>query len=107
MSHSLLDPRLRATLDRLHADAARDKPRIAKAFLRSAGCALQSHDMADAYIAISREQGELLGSSAPPEPATSSSLGRRSASRRATSGPPRGRTAARWSRLRSSHGDPR
>ena len=58
--NALHTPRVRATLDRLHREAARDLPNIARGFLRSLGRRLEPHDMADAYIAITREQGALL-----------------------------------------------
>ncbi|GAB5534467.1 MAG: class I SAM-dependent methyltransferase [Rubricoccaceae bacterium] len=60
MANALHDPTIRSRLDRLHREASRDLPAIARGFLRSLGRRLQPRDMADAYIAISREQGELL-----------------------------------------------
>ena len=59
MSNSLNDPKIRATLDRMHNEAARDMPRIIRGFMRSFGRSLQPKDMVDAYIAITREQGAL------------------------------------------------
>lgn len=58
--NSLEDPRIAATLHKLHQEADRDMPRIAKGFLKSIGRSLRPEDMVDAYIAISRDQGELL-----------------------------------------------
>ena len=60
MTNSLLDPLVSNTLDRLHAEAKHDIPRIIRGFWRSMGRALQPADMVDAYIAMSKEQGELL-----------------------------------------------
>ena len=51
--------RIQATLDRLHAAAERDMPAIAGGFLRSFGKPRPA-DMANAYIAVSRKQGQLL-----------------------------------------------
>lgn len=60
MPNSLNDPRVSQTLNRLHAEARRDMPRIIKGFLKSLGRSLEPRDMANAYIAITREQGHLL-----------------------------------------------
>lgn len=51
---------VRSTLERLHADADRDLPRIARGFARSLGGALSPHHMRDAYIAVGRDQGGWL-----------------------------------------------
>lgn len=56
---TLENSRVRSTLDRLHAAAERDMPAIAAGFLRSFGKPRPA-DMANAYIAVSRKQGQLL-----------------------------------------------
>ena len=60
MKNTLYDPRVSQTLTRLHNAAGKDMPRIIKGFAKSFGRSLQPHDMVDAYIAITREQGVLL-----------------------------------------------
>lgn len=58
--NSLNDPKIAAALSRLHSAARRDLPNIAKGFFRAIGRKIEPSDFADAYIAISREQGLLL-----------------------------------------------
>ncbi|MEM7028689.1 MAG: class I SAM-dependent methyltransferase [Chloroflexota bacterium] len=58
--NSLTDPKVKRKLSHLLSESGRDLPNIAKGFLRSFGRSLEPKDMADAYIAISAEQGELL-----------------------------------------------
>jgi predicted O-methyltransferase YrrM len=55
-----MDPRITATLDRLHREADRDLPRIAMGFARSLGRKLQPSHMRDAWISIDRAQGQWL-----------------------------------------------
>ena len=60
MANSLTDKAISETLNRLHSEARKDMPRIFRGFMRSIGRSLEPHDMVDAYIAMSREQGELV-----------------------------------------------
>ncbi len=60
MQHSLNDPAVSTTLNRLHSEANKEMPTIIKGFVKSIGRSLQPKDMVDAYIAITRQQGELL-----------------------------------------------
>ncbi|MEM8916388.1 MAG: class I SAM-dependent methyltransferase [Pseudomonadota bacterium] len=58
--NSLFDPKISAALQRLHAGARDDLPNIAKGFFWSIGRKIEPRDFANAYIAISAEQGRLL-----------------------------------------------
>ncbi len=51
---------LQTTLDRLHTASDADMPRILAGLARSKGFKLQPHHMRKAYIAVSRQQGQLL-----------------------------------------------
>lgn len=53
-------PQVRATLSQLHTAARADMPNILKGLSKGVFRKLQPEDMAQAYIAISAEQGQLL-----------------------------------------------
>ena len=58
--NSLKSPAVEKALRRLHDEAACDVPRIALGFAKSMGLGLRPHHMKDAYIAVTRGQGQLL-----------------------------------------------
>jgi predicted O-methyltransferase YrrM len=58
--NSLKTPAIEKALRRLHDEAASDGPRIALGFAKSMGLGLRPHHMKDAYIAVTRGQGQLL-----------------------------------------------
>lgn len=58
--NSLTDARIKQTLSRLLSEFGPDFPNITRGFLCSLGRSLEPQDIADAYIAISVEQGGLL-----------------------------------------------
>lgn len=57
--NSLKSPAVEKALRRLHDEAASDGPRIALGFAKSMGLGLRPHHMKDAYIAVTRGQGQL------------------------------------------------
>lgn len=58
--NSLRTPAIEKALRRLHEEASSDGPRIALGFAKSMGLGLRPHHMKDAYIAVTRGQGQLL-----------------------------------------------
>jgi predicted O-methyltransferase YrrM len=55
-----MNAQIQATLDRLHAEAARNMPAMFLGLSKAAFRPLKPEDMKNAYIAVSREQGELM-----------------------------------------------
>ena len=55
-----MNAQIQATLDRLHAEAARNMPAMFLGLSKAAFRPLKPEDMKNAYIAVSREQGELI-----------------------------------------------
>lgn len=58
--HTIKDARIKKTLDRLHTEAAAQRLTLVKGLVKGLFRKLKPEDMQDAYIPISRQQGEFL-----------------------------------------------